>query len=283
MTASDLTFGIEIETHVPAGSVRVGSWSCPNHVAGLPGGWVAKPDSSIRPPTRASSRIRPRQGCEFVSPVLQGADGIQQVMAAVAHLNVLGAAVNASCGLHVHIGWDGDEKALARLVTLVANFERGIYAATGTHGRENGTWSRGLQRYGNDRDASENSHRNRYHLLNLNNLATGRRRTVEFRAFAGTLNIVKIIGYIRLCLALVERAMKTNRKTNWTAKRPVASSPIARNGEGQTELTRLFYQIGWTHGRTSHTFGDVSAEGAPDHKTIKRHLMRLAKKYDRES
>jgi len=71
------------------------------------------------------------------------------------------------------------------------------------------------------------------------------------------------------------------RRTNWDAKAPVASSPIHRNGDGQTCLTRLFYQLGWTKGRVAHTFGDLTGEGLPSLQTTKRAMMTMARKYDR--
>lgn len=276
MNASDLTFGIELETTIPAGAVRVGGYHSGNPVPGLPSGWEAKYDASIQ-------ATPGRSGCEFVSPVLKGAEGVRQVIEVIAQLNEMGAKVNASTGLHVHVGWVGDSAALARLVTLVANFEKAIFAATGTKNRERGHWCGSLRRHGDRNRAAEASRRVRYHVLNLNNLATGRRQTVEFRAFSGTLNITKVLGYVRMCLGLVERALKTQRNTSFTAKAPVATSPIHRNGEGHTELTRLFYQLGWTKGRSNHCFGDVTADGAPDHKTIKKELVRLAKKYDSQA
>ena len=45
-------------------------------------------------------------------------------------------------------------------------------------------------------------------------------------------------------------------------------------------MTRLFYGLGWTKGRESHTFGDVAAEGVPCIEENKKELMRLARKYD---
>jgi len=273
MNANDLTFGIEIETTIPAGRIPVGSYRVGTQVADLPPGWRAKYDGSI-------AAGRGRQGCEFVSPILQGAAGIRQVIEVVEKLKQLGAKVNASTGVHVHVGWNGTAKALARLVTLVANFEKAIFASTGTKRRETGDWCRGLQRHGSCDRAAVQSQQNRYHVLNLSNLATGRTQTVEFRAFAGSLNALKLVSYIRLCVGLVERAHKVARATNFTAKKPVATSPIHRNGEGQTELTRLFYQLGWTKGRVSHTHGDLTCDRAPTIKQSKKELMRLAKKYD---
>lgn len=225
MGVRDLTFGIEIETHIPRGAVPVGAYHVGAQVPGLPQGWKAMRDGSIDAPAG-------REGCEFVSPVLRGEAGIAQVVEVVAKLNAIGAKVNASTGFHVHVGWGGDEAALARLVTLVANFETAIYASTGTKTRERGRWCQGIQFYGNAASAANHSKADRYHVLNLKNLAVGGKRTVEFGAFAGTLNIVKILGHIQLCLGLVERTLNAKRTTNFVAKKPVESSPIYRSGEG---------------------------------------------------
>src|SRR4051812_18406587 len=133
MNASEITFGIEIETTIPAGSIPVGGYSNGLPIVALPG-WTAKHDGSIR-------RSRGRQGCEFVSPVLKGAEGIRQVNAAVAYIKSIGGRVNASCGVHVHVGFNkSDAVANEKLVTLVANFEKAIYATTGTRSREQGNY-----------------------------------------------------------------------------------------------------------------------------------------------
>jgi len=271
--ANDITFGIEIETTIPAGAIRVGSYHGTLQAAGLPAGWLAKSDCSIR-------ATPGRTGCEFVSPVLKGAEGVKSVMEAVAAINELGGRVNASCGIHVHVGFAGSDKQLKQLVTLVANMEKAIYAATGTKRRENGNWCRSVQQHGNADNADRAASNLRYHVLNLTNLRAGRRPAVEFRAFSASLNIVKILGYVRMCIGIVERAAAATRSTNWRAKPTKSTSPVARGGEGQTALCRLFYALGWIKGRAKQVYGDVTCEGAPTNKEIKKELMRLAKKYD---
>jgi hypothetical protein len=278
MNANELTFGVEIETHVAIGTVAVGSYHQGAAVPGLPVGWIAKGDSSIR--ARGM-----REGCEFVSPVLKGADGVRNLLAGIRGINALGARVNRSCGLHVHVGFDrGNQEALARLVTLVANFETAIFASTGTKRRERGAYCRGVRQHGSPENAQRHAGGMRYHVLNLTNLTTGRRPTVEFRAFAGTTSARKILGYVRLCLGLVERALAAKRATDFIPKRPVESSPITRGGLGETELNRLMYQLGWTKGRAKQTYGAVGLDvaGAADIQASKRELFRLARKYDRE-
>jgi hypothetical protein len=270
MNASEISFGIEIETTIPVGALPVGSYTTGEPVAGL-AGWTAKYDGSIR--SRSG-----RRGCEFVSPVLKGAEGIASVLAAVSFIKSIGGQVNASCGLHVHVGFDKyDRVASAKLATLVANFEKAIYASTGTHTRERGNYCRSIQRYGNATSAVGYAQTNRYHVCNF---ATGDKPTVEFRAFAGTLNESKIVAHVMMAVGMVERSLKAARPTNWIAKPVSPTSPIARKGEGQTALTRLFYQLGWTKGRTDYTYGDVAGAGSLFVGRAKRTLMKLARKYD---
>src|SRR5262249_7792792 len=95
----ELTFGIEIETTIPASSpVNVGH---PGQAAAVPqlrGEWKADRDPSIR------CRSGQKQ-CEFVSPVFKGTEGLKQLVADVATIKSLGATVNESCGLHIHVGF----------------------------------------------------------------------------------------------------------------------------------------------------------------------------------
>lgn len=282
MNVSEITFGVEIECYVRAGSVVVGAYHNGIPVPGFPAGWTAMRDSSL-------GIRRGRDAVEFVSPILKGADGLNQVKAVLAKLRELDASVDRRCGFHVHVGFTGDAVALERLTTLVANHEKAIYAATGTKNRERGAYSASIQRAftgtqfrqtPNGLEIVGAAADERYRLLNLTNLARRTKPTVEFRAFAGTLNFSKIVAYVRICVGLVERAAKMTRKGKWTAKRPVESSPIARDGEGETEVVRLSYQLGWTKGRQSHTFGDLSGPGLPTMRASKKQLVKMAKQYD---
>jgi hypothetical protein len=281
VNVNDLTFGVELEVTLPAGTCVVGAYHHGVQVPQLPPGWKAERDSSIQPgPGHVAA--------EIVSPVLKGADGLRQLKAVCDWLNSVGARVNRSTGLHVHVGFDGrDLVALRRLVSLVANFEKALYAATGTRSREQGHYCRGIQQDHHFVTAFRAAHAarpglcsDRYHVLNLANLLGYGKPTVEFRVFAGTTNAVKAIGYVRLCLGIVEKALSMKKLPKWVAKTPVESSPIHRSGEGQTALTRLFYGLGWTKGREDHAYGDVQADGLPGVEAVKKELMRLARKYD---
>lgn len=209
MNANEIAFGIEFETTLPdSDSTPIGGYHRGLPVAWLPPGWKAERDRSIRPQAPG------RKGCEFVSPKLRGDDGLQQVLQAVDRIRERGARVNPSCGLHITIEWNGDAAALARLISLVGNHERAIFASTGTRRREQTIYTKRIKQYGDKDNAKQRCEADRYHLLNLTHLARGRNR-IEFRAFAGTLNKTKVLGYLMMCLGLVELALSSKRCTNW--------------------------------------------------------------------
>ena len=284
MHANDIAFGIEFETTLPAhDDTPIGGYHNGVQVPWLPAGWRAERDSSIQ--TLAPGR----KGCEFVSPKLKGYQGLAEVERALDAITERGARVNASCGVHITITWDGDAMALARLISLIGNHERAIFASTGTRRRERNIYSKKIKTYGNKDDAKRRCEADRYHLLNLTHLAHGRNR-IEFRAFAGTLNKTKVVGYIQMCLGLVELALNTRRCSDWDyAKKPGTKSCWDRPGagEGETELNRLFYRLGWTKGwykgdLRNKRFGELARDGQTcDWKPVKSKLLEMARKYDR--
>lgn len=166
----------------------------------LPASWKAEKDSSIKPATPS------RKGCEFVNPKLWGEARVAEIEAALDAINSRGAKVNSSCGLHVTIEWNGDAAALARLTSLVGNHEKAIFASTGTRRREETTLTKQIKQYANKDQAKQWCEADRNHLLKLTHLARGKNR-IEFRAFAGTLNKTKVLGYLMMCLGLVELAL----------------------------------------------------------------------------
>ncbi len=280
MNANEMTFGIEIETVAPESALRndglrIGSYHYGIQVPYLPAGWKAERDGSIRTSDDGHA-------CEIVSPVLRGAEGLAQVAEVVRILEAKGHRVNVSCGVHVHVGWKRDwpAEALARLVTIVAYVERGLYAITGSKNRERGTYCGGVRKYGNDKDAKPVLDRNRYHALNLTNLAHGTRETVEFRVFSGSLSATKVVGWIQVCLGLVERATNGKRSPTWTPK-PLKGG-WKKAGEGASEAERLMGYLAWgacyarIHGGRQYGWiSDVVPQEA-----VKSEFRRLAAKYD---
>ena len=284
MNANDLTFGIEIETVAPDRAVRsdglqIGGYHRGIQVPYLPQGWKAEIDISI-------DNSAGGHKCEIVSPVLKGAAGLAEAVEAVRTLEAKGHRVNASCGVHIHVGWNRTwgAAALARLVTIVAYVEQGLYAITGTKHRERGInghrYAKGVRCYGNDKDAKEQLDRDRYHALNLTNLARGTKNTVEFRVFSGSTSTTKIAGWIQVCLGLVERSVTGKRQPTWEPK-PL-SGGWKKAGPGQSETERLMGYLAWGAGYArihhGHQFGWISDIIPQDE--IKKEFRRLAAKYD---
>lgn len=280
MNANNMTFGIEIETIAPDSALqhdglRIGMYHHGIQVPYLPEGWKAERDGSI-------GASRGGHPCEIVSPVLRGAEGLAQVAEVVRTLEARGHRVNITCGVHVHVGWSRSLPAetLARLVTIVSYLEKGLYAITGTKSRERGRYCGGVRKYGNDKDAKPALDHNRYHALNLTNLARGARETVEFRVFSGSLNATKILGWIQVCLGLVERAMNGKRSPKWTPA-PLKGG-WKKAGEGQSEAERLIGYLAWGAGYArihhGHQYGWISDLIPQDQ--VKAEFRRLAAKYD---
>lgn len=277
-----MTFGVELETTIPydvlmARGWRVGGYHCG---APIPGhdGWVAMHDSSIH-------ARRPHVGAEIVSPVLSGPDGIASIERMVATLNEMGARVNRSTGFHVHIGWTGTPEQLRRLICFVAHHEKALFASTGTHAREASIYCssirtsyRPLETLNSEAEALRMQ---RYHVLNLQNLRREPgRRTVEFRVFAGTLNIEKILAYVQLCLGMVQKALDTPRKPLPWDTTAIARKRRASVGDGLFALQTLFTALVWRektppNGRTAVGVLTKDRIGA-----LKAQLVKMAKQYD---
>jgi hypothetical protein len=270
----NLKFGIEIETHIPSlSAVSVGRYHagdlCPQLPTAVDGKmWKCERDSSINAPAG-------RQPAEFVSPILSGTEGVQNVVKAVAKLKELDAKVNETCGVHVTVEWTGDQAALARLINLVANFESAFYGSTGTKNRENGTYCRKIKQYGSaekviNRAASISG---RYHILNLTHIANGGNR-VEFRCFSASLNSAKILGWIQMCLAAVEVALDGRiRPFNHTEEETATES-----------LKRFFATMRWIGKDKTVARGnfhpEANGEGLPTRRFIRSELLRMTAKYD---
>jgi hypothetical protein len=280
MDAELMTFGVEIECNLPAAvmnerGIYPGAYHRGDQIPGLPEGWNGQSDGSVR-------ASRGRRAIEVVSPVLRGSAGLKQVREVIETLKAWGARVNESCGFHVHVGWELPKPELKKLVSLVANLQAGIYAATGTKNREDGSycapirepyrridWTRPVISLG------------RYHLLNLKNVLDGHRPTVEFRAFGGTLNFQKVAAYIRLCLGLVQRACTSKAPAKYDPPHVNRERKLYRGkGDGQCEMIRLLYGLGWIKGDQQTQWGALTDLGLPSIERSVKALLGMAAKYD---
>lgn len=283
-TVRDLTFGVEIETGVPySANVNVGGYHNGRLVPNMPergivsGAWKASHDGSIQ--------VTGMQGVEFVSPVLRGADGLDNVTLAVERIAAMGAKVNRSCGVHIHVGFPtNDLAAVRRLVHLVAHWESALFATTGTKSRETNHFCRSIKtatvrtaRYTSNANVRTAINGNRYHTLNLMPLLSGSQPTVEFRVFSGSVNPKKIVAWTMLALSIVEAALNGCRVKTFD----MPETSVAReSGEGRGErLVKAMLNDLWVWNGKSATRGRFEHPHF-NHAFARKQLVRMAKKYD---
>lgn len=126
---SHYTFGVEFEVLLPLGTTTASGAAAISRLTGFPvilaalnqrvsqnsDTWKIVPDGSVRGVGTP---------CEFVSPVLQGEAGLEQVRKICAAFNSIGAESNQSCGFHVHVSrFRADLSFFKTLVKLYARFE----------------------------------------------------------------------------------------------------------------------------------------------------------------
>jgi hypothetical protein len=272
--AASVCFGIEIETSIPnASNVSVGQYhrgiavqfgrsavdgamtEAPRFIAtgDRNGGvcWQAERDSSIQYGLG-------RTGAEFVSPILHSAAGVQNVIDFVAWLKSIGAQVNESCGVHVTVSVDSiigssDPQARADFAQKLAHIaqwhSRAIYGQTGT-GRHLNTYSRqfhstvavharAMKRNPDLSAKMAAANACGRGMVNFGKLFSG--GVVEFRAFAGTLNIHKILHHIATAIGLCRRAHEVKLLGAFT-KNKVQQ---ARTRTSRDALLFMHEYLGW--------------------------------------
>jgi hypothetical protein len=242
---STRTFGVELEIvgisqQQAAAAITAAGLVCYaesyNHQTR--GHWKVISDSSVFSTTGMCREA----GCEVVSPVLCGEQGMAQLEKVCKALEAAGAKVNKTCGMHVHVGAaDLNAKQVRNVVKtwvkyedstnlLVSESRRG-YDTTGYlpsyYCRDNvrtlafGQYSESdvanvelCRQMFNQIDACKTIDQltdlfgghdgtyTRYHKLNL--ASYYRHRTIEVRCHQGTVNARKATEWVRFCLGLVE-------------------------------------------------------------------------------
>jgi hypothetical protein len=135
-------------------------------------------------------------------------------------LTAAGARVNASCGFHVHVGFRKDFRtaagrlAMKRVLAFTARHEKAIYATTGKRSRELGIYSKQLAEFVNLDAAISVGRADRYRIANISLVKSN--PTIEFRAFAGTLNINKVIGHVLTSIAIIQHAAADTSALTWS-------------------------------------------------------------------
>lgn len=151
-------------------------------------------------------------GCEVVSPILGGPEGLAEVKRLVKALNKNGAKADARCGLHVHVNAkDLSVVEIQHAARRYAKFENVIDGFVNPRRRgEAANWCKPMagivkridnSLFSNDENFVKTLN-DRYVKLNL--LAYLRHGTVEFRQLEGTTSWTKIVNWIQFCVNFVE-------------------------------------------------------------------------------
>lgn len=240
--ANTLTFGVEIETIGPNDfeevlALAVGGDVCrplrpqPPVVRSEFGVWSVVPDASIE--TTTSHPL----GREFVSPVFRYPDDTNKVAGMTRALESAGFTVNASCGLHVHVGV-GDRAKDPRLIlaALAASYEwsrvvhlllcdrrldasfcevhsawalsqfAGFYS-----GHQPPTYQRVMRRLLDADPRKVGPTTDKLELprnFGFNLTALARHGTIEYRFFEGTLRPDLVLAYVELCARFTALALE---------------------------------------------------------------------------
>jgi hypothetical protein len=238
----DRDFGIELELSCAQGSsvdqvagvIREGSGANVTVIEGHARahdpvqGWKLVHDGSI-----VCSRDFPNcSRFELVSPILCGETGLSECSRVIHSLQGVAVSVNKSMGFHVHISvQDMGASSLKKICQNFCKYEDVIDTFMPPSRRsgssESNQYFKSNKTAIGDRNKS-NLERNRiiaacgttsevchamnpsgrYYKLNLQNLATGRQPTIEFRQHSGTSNFEKISAWVRLCMAIATNSAR---------------------------------------------------------------------------
>jgi hypothetical protein len=308
-----LTFGVEVECYLPRrwyedSGISIGGYSSPAMIdsANFPAySWKVGTDGSL------DSAPSGTLGLEFKTIPLAGPLGLKALVEGVRVLKSAGAKVNASCGLHIHVGIPDATRldVVRRLVAMCARFERVLYATTGSVTRENNTsycvpirdkvkptlekraWSRRdlvMAQQGNPYDENGDTVGNqrgymgssKYSSVNFQPLLDGR-GTVEFRLFAGTLNVQKILGHLACSLGIVQKSLSNERSVHPDGWTPNIDTP-QQSAAALMESWRSFQvSMGWIGANREAWGWNKPPEGfiAPTLKACRRKLTEKVKQY----
>lgn len=251
--ASELTYGVEFEIEVPM-ELRE-AFSVGEHTQGetnefLPDGWKVESDGSLTPDSGFFT-------CEVVSRVLTGEEGLQEVVYVCDLLKQLGAKVNKTMGMHVHVGAkDLPEDKLPALKRNFAKMEMFLFKANGEMAdiRYNNRNYRTpyVNRRGRvcDIDYCKPSPRwvegedrtDRYRSLNLTNyLNGGQKNTVEFRLWRPTVDAEMAVAAIYASVGLVVNTINRGEIDTGTGTREEILRALFRT----PEIDRIVDDVCW--------------------------------------
>lgn len=150
-------------------------------------------------------------GLEMVSPILRGSEGLAELAKVMDVMVSVGAKVNSSCGLHVHLDQANMTGNARRnfFLTYVNNqqlMDRLVSASrrAGRNSYTNSYRTSEIQSYA-DRCFDGEAQGNRYYNFNITSF--GKYGTYEVRHHQGTLNARKAVNWVKLLLTMNNYAM----------------------------------------------------------------------------
>ena len=310
LEAASIRWGIELETRIPLNSgVTVGGY---HNGFQVQGGLDANSGAVLAAPTFSGHRwkaerdgsIRCDAGqmpCEFVSPILHGAEGVEHLMQFVRWLNAIGASVNHSCGCHITVGiesitgtadLDANSDFIRKLAHIARWHSRCLYGQTGTDRHLNHyshplyeTTSKAMRKMitcEEERVKAECAEQCGRGMVNFKKAfrrdASGRFiGVVEFRVFAGTVNIEKIMHHLASVLGLCRRAQQVQCLGGF-GKNKVQQKRTQTASDG---LRFLWDYLGWTGGARPVALG-LFGKLHSQFKTYRKEAERLCAKFDHD-
>jgi Putative amidoligase enzyme len=211
------TFGVELEVILP-GSMN--AWDAAQQVSQESG--IEVRNETYNHATRTWWKVvhdgsLNGNGAEFVSPPLRGQAGLDEVQKVCDALNAIGARINKSCGLHVHLGIATETvPTIKNLIRIYAHYEPEIdRLMPGSRRGDMNTYCKSISRATDGAVTATtiqalrmavNGYGDRYRKVNL--CSFDKYRTIEFRHHSGTTDAAKVINWIKLLMAMLGAARK---------------------------------------------------------------------------
>lgn len=163
-------------------------------------------------------------GCEIVSPILEGQDGLAEVSNVASVLRAARIGADTSCGLHVHVGakdleveeirhvvkrYMKFERTIDKFVTRARRFSHSQYAVSNLSTTQRYPAIDDNLRYANSVGELAFVFGSRRMKVNLEALV--KHGTIEFRHHQGTTNPRKIRMWTRFCLEFVAASAAISR------------------------------------------------------------------------
>jgi hypothetical protein len=185
---------------------------------------------------------------EFVSPILSGDRGFDEVKAFCKSAKELGFTVDGDCGFHLHLDMRPTSTNQRKSIAYAYRLTYPIWASLVNQYRAHDcNFCRGPEYTAADLARASNftawcERRSRYEFINL--AAYYKHQTFEVRGYQGTLNPVEICNWIEAHLCFVAAVKNTSLPsllaslTGWLALKKILGPDLARYyGRKRNEVT----------------------------------------------